>query len=770
MGRFIGGFTNMGRKYGAEWWILIAGALIIGGIILMALLAPFIAPFDPHDQAAGPQLAPPSPDHLLGTDNLQRDVFSRIIFGARTILGVAILAAIISSVVGITLGMISGYSGGVFDKTLSLIMDSVYSFPGLILAIAFAAMLEPGIMSITIAVAVIYIPTYFRLVRGQTLTIKEELYVEAAQAIGAPNLTILIKYIFPNVIATTAVVFTMNVGDAIMIEAALTYLGLGLPPSVVDWGMDLSMGKKFLPSGQWWLITFPGLMISTLAVGFTMLGEGEISDPVTIIPGSQPDIVSDLRAERSDSEVLLSWTEPDDHGYDIEGYNIYLINGNGRVLAGSVDVETQSFLVDGLINGVRYGFQISAFNELGEGPSSMMVESTPLSVPGKVTDVWFRDPYRNNVIVHWLQPEDTGGLPVISYKIYRGTNDGELVSVGSVKDLLFFSDVDVEDGTEYFYSISAVTDFGEGPRSDTLSVTILGIPSPVRSLSTDATTDTVELSWLPPDDDGGIPVLGYLVYKGTDPVSLDLWKDVGPSTMKVTDKDVTDGTYYYRVVPYNAVGTGTPSTMEASVPSRLGVSILLGVVGFLVPLLLVILVVVLPLLIKRSRKKREERDAREAHERVPTTPVTSPSSPPKGPSLGSGRISSSMGVGGLPPVRQQYPGQGGPSSLPSSGQPTNQLPPRMDPVPDSFMVDGYIRPEMKKAPAFQDRNSVLRQDGRSIKDHMGPSQTVIGNDQVRSDDPAEKIGKLASLKEQGLISEEEFESNKKRILDDLRGV
>jgi len=281
LGAFIGHFSRMGQKYGVEWWILVVGAVIILGIILMAIFAAAIAPYDPFNQDSGPQLAPPSPQHLMGTDNLQRDVFSRIVFGARTILGVAILAAIISSIVGITLGLISGFSGGVFDKILSLVMDSVYSFPGLILAIAFAAMLEPGIISITFAVAVIYIPTYFRLVRGQTLTIKEELYVEAARAIGATGFTILWKYIFPNVIATTAVVFTMNVGDAIMIEAALTYLGLGLPPSVVDWGMDLAMGKKFLPSGQWWLITFPGAMISLLAVGFTMLGEGlaEILNP-----------------------------------------------------------------------------------------------------------------------------------------------------------------------------------------------------------------------------------------------------------------------------------------------------------------------------------------------------------------------------------------------------------------------------------------------------------------------------------------------------------
>jgi peptide/nickel transport system permease protein len=281
LGKLIGGISGMGKKYGVEWYILCAGALIVGGIIAMAAMAPILAPYGPHDQDAGPQLSPPSLAHPLGTDNLQRDVLSRIIFGSRTILGVAIMAAIVTSLVGTLTGLLSGFSGGIFDKILSLIMDSVYSFPGLILAIAFAAMLGPGIMSITIAVSVVYIPTYFRLVRGQTLTIKEELYVEAARSIGAPWYTILGRYIFPNIIATTVVVFTMSIGDAIMIEAALTYLGLGLPPSIVDWGMDLAMGKKYLPSGQWWLITFPGVMISLLAIGFTMLGEGlaEILNP-----------------------------------------------------------------------------------------------------------------------------------------------------------------------------------------------------------------------------------------------------------------------------------------------------------------------------------------------------------------------------------------------------------------------------------------------------------------------------------------------------------
>lgn len=281
IGKFFSKFIGMGKKYGVEWYILVTGAIIVGGIILMAFAAPVIAPFDPHDQNTGPQLVAPSAEHPFGTDNLQRDVFSRIIFGARTILGVAIAAAFVTSIIGTVTGLISGYFGGLFDRILSLIMDSAYSFPGLILAIAFAAMLGPGITSITIAVSVVYIPTYFRLVRGQTLSIKEELYIEAARSIGCRWYTIMGRYIFPNVIATTVVVFTMSVADAIMIEAALTYLGLGLPPEMVDWGMDLAMGKKYLPSGQWWLITFPGMMISILAVGFTMLGEGlaEILNP-----------------------------------------------------------------------------------------------------------------------------------------------------------------------------------------------------------------------------------------------------------------------------------------------------------------------------------------------------------------------------------------------------------------------------------------------------------------------------------------------------------
>lgn len=269
------------KTYGVEWWIMIIGISIVLFMIYMAFFPHTLAPYTPEDQDTGPQLEAPSSAHIFGTDNLKRDVFSRVVYGSRTILGVAFAAALLSSIIGIPLGLISGYFGGLFDRFLSLVMDSIYSFPGLILAIAFAAMLGPGVVNITLAVSVIYIPTYFRLVRGQVLTLKEELYVEAAKSIGAGNGAILFKYIFPNVIATVAIVFSLNIADAIMTEAALSYIGLGLPAGIPDWGMDISIGKSFLPSGVWWMITFPGLAIILLALGFTMLGEGlsEILNP-----------------------------------------------------------------------------------------------------------------------------------------------------------------------------------------------------------------------------------------------------------------------------------------------------------------------------------------------------------------------------------------------------------------------------------------------------------------------------------------------------------
>ena len=217
---------------------------------------------------------------VLGTNQIGQDIFSRIIWGTRIALIVGLSSAVISFLIGVPLGLFSGFIGGSIDRILTFIMDSLYTFPGLILAIAIAAVLGAGIGNIIIAIAVVYIPTYFRIVRGQTLTVKNELFVEAARSLGTKPLEIITKYVFPNVLPSVVIIFSVNVADAILTEAGLSFIGLGLPPDTPDWGIDLARGQDYLRRA-WWLITFPGAMVSLVTLSFSMLGESlsEILNP-----------------------------------------------------------------------------------------------------------------------------------------------------------------------------------------------------------------------------------------------------------------------------------------------------------------------------------------------------------------------------------------------------------------------------------------------------------------------------------------------------------
>ena len=217
---------------------------------------------------------------ILGTNQIGQDVLSRLIWGTRIALLIGFSASIIALVLGVPLGLLAGFTGGMLDRILSVIMDSLYAFPGLILAISITAVLGPSVLNVIVAIAVLYIPTYYRIVRGQTLSVKEELYVEAARSIGARSREILRKYIYPNVIPSVAIIFSVNVADAILTGAGLSFLGLGLPPDTADWGIDLARGQGFIQTA-WWLITFPGLAIMLVVLAFTMMGEGlmEIFNP-----------------------------------------------------------------------------------------------------------------------------------------------------------------------------------------------------------------------------------------------------------------------------------------------------------------------------------------------------------------------------------------------------------------------------------------------------------------------------------------------------------
>ena len=252
---------------------IIAGLGILVPLLLMALLAPLVSPYDPT-KGSRDTLQPPSLVHFFGTNNLGQDLFSRILWGGRVVLTVVLVSTILSAIVGVPLGLLSGYLGGRIDRALAMIMDSIYAFPGLILAIALASVLGPSIINAAAAIAVVYIPTYFRMTRGPTLQLKASQYVEAAIATGASTKRIIFRHILPNLAPTLTVVFTLNTADSILTEAGLSFLGFVVTPPTPDWGFDLKAGQPFLPAGYWWLITFPGIFIIFLSLGFGLLGEG----------------------------------------------------------------------------------------------------------------------------------------------------------------------------------------------------------------------------------------------------------------------------------------------------------------------------------------------------------------------------------------------------------------------------------------------------------------------------------------------------------------
>ncbi len=259
---------------GSPGLITTAGLIIVFLIVYMTAVALFVVPYDPFTLNVGPLLSPPAPGYPLGTTSLGQDLFSRTIAGGAIMLQVAIISVIVCFSVGVPVGLIASYRGGKFDRIVSLIMDSIFALPGLVLAIAIAAMLSPGVVNMALAIAVVYIPSYFRVIRSQVLTVKELPYVEAAIVLGAKERDIILRYVLPNVLPSSIIVMSINFADAVLTAAGLTFVGLGLPIDVPDWGWDLTFGSQQLQVGAWWVITFPGLMIILLALGFTLVGEG----------------------------------------------------------------------------------------------------------------------------------------------------------------------------------------------------------------------------------------------------------------------------------------------------------------------------------------------------------------------------------------------------------------------------------------------------------------------------------------------------------------
>ena len=217
---------------------------------------------------------PPSFSHLCGTDRLGRDVCLRTLQGTNIAIEIVFLSLIFAVGLGLPLGLVSGYFGGFFDRSLSLIMDTIFSIPVILLSVVIAFVFGKGIINAAFALCIVYSPQYFRLVRNQTISIKSSDYVQAAKISGASNFRVIRKYIIPNIITPLPILFTLNAADAVLVLGGLGFLGLGVPADVPEWGSDLNLAIAALPTGIWWTALFPGLAMFFLVLALSFIGEG----------------------------------------------------------------------------------------------------------------------------------------------------------------------------------------------------------------------------------------------------------------------------------------------------------------------------------------------------------------------------------------------------------------------------------------------------------------------------------------------------------------
>jgi peptide/nickel transport system permease protein len=242
-------------------------------LVLAAVFANFLTDFDPIKRDVRNRLLSPSAEHWLGSDALGRDVYTRILYGARLSLWIGIASVILSIASGVPLGLISGYTGGIIDSVIMRIMDLILAFPGIIFAIWLVSMLGPGVNQVILAIGFWNLPTYSRVIRGNVLSIKSVDYVMASRALGGNYLTILSKHILPNVIAPIIIISSLSISGAILASSSLSFLGLGAQPPTPEWGALLSDGRPYIRTA-WWLTVFPGMMLTIIVLASNLFGDG----------------------------------------------------------------------------------------------------------------------------------------------------------------------------------------------------------------------------------------------------------------------------------------------------------------------------------------------------------------------------------------------------------------------------------------------------------------------------------------------------------------
>lgn len=260
--------------------LTLVGFIIVGFIVLIGVLAPLIAPYDPNLMNMPHRLQGPSGIHLFGTDEMGRDILTRVMYGARISIVVGVTIVVLAALIGSFLGSLSGYAGGKIDQLIMAVTDMILAFPSMVLALALTAAMGPGLINTMLAVIIVRIPMYTRLMRGQVLVQKEQQYVRAARTFGEKPRWIVLRHIVPNCLTPLMVQMTLGIGDAILIASSMSFIGLGAQPPTPEWGAMISTARVYAID-QWWYAAFPGLFILITIMGFNLIGDGirDILDP-----------------------------------------------------------------------------------------------------------------------------------------------------------------------------------------------------------------------------------------------------------------------------------------------------------------------------------------------------------------------------------------------------------------------------------------------------------------------------------------------------------